>query len=98
MEQSFVGIDVCKKRLEVAVRGGDIAKPAFHVTNTEGGCKSLVDKLTGHSVAKVVLEATGGYERKAWGCLARGWHSGHGVEPPASTSLCSIQREAVEDR
>ena len=70
MEQSYVGIDVCKKRLEVVVRGGDIATPSFHVANTEGGCKSLVDKLTGYSVAMVALEATGGYELKAWERLA----------------------------
>ena len=69
MEQSFVGIDVCKERLEVAVRGSTMAKPAFHVSNTDGGCKSLVAKLVKHEVAKVVLEATGGYERKVRGHL-----------------------------
>jgi len=69
VEQSFVGIDVCKERLEVAVRGSTMAKPAFHVSNTDGGCKSLVAKLLKHEVAKVVLEATGGYERKIRGHL-----------------------------
>ncbi len=69
MEQSFVGIDICKERLEVAVRGSRMAKPAFHVSNTDGGCKSLVAKLVRHEVAKVVLEATGGYERKVRGYL-----------------------------
>jgi len=63
----FVGIDVSKKTLDVALRpGGEI----FQVTNDESGWSVLVERLAGLSPALVVMEATGGYERGVVAALA----------------------------
>jgi transposase len=58
---SFVGIDVSKERLDVAVRpsGG-----CDSFRNDELGIKALVNRLTEIHPALVVLEATGGIERQ----------------------------------
>ncbi len=57
---TYVGIDVCKARLDVALlpRG-----ESFGLTNDEEGIRALTEKLTLASATLVVLEATGGYER-----------------------------------
>jgi transposase len=58
----FVGIDVSKDRLDVAVRNRDLA---FHVSRDESGLATLVarlQKLDG-DVTLIVVEATGGLER-----------------------------------
>jgi transposase len=66
MEQ-FVGIDVSKAVLDVAVApGGD----AFSVPNTADGVQELVKRLKELSPQLVVLEATGGLERRAVAALA----------------------------
>ena len=54
----YVGIDVSKATLDVAIDGGD----AWSTTNDEEGIRSLVERLQQHPVALVVLEATGGLE------------------------------------
>lgn len=57
----YVGIDVCKARLDVALlpRG-----ESFSFTNDEEGMRTLTEKLLEASATLlVVLEATGGYER-----------------------------------
>ena len=60
----YIGIDVSKDRLDVAVRGRDIA---FSVTRDESGLNELCERLTSleGKIALIVLEATGGYERDA---------------------------------
>jgi transposase len=63
----FVGIDVSKKRLDVAVRP---AGTSFQVTNDEEGWAALVAKLQPLAATLVVLEATGGYERSVVAALA----------------------------
>lgn len=55
----FVGIDVSKSTLAVAVRP---AGEVFTVANTAEGHRDLLHRLAGSSVVRVVLEATGGYE------------------------------------
>ncbi len=55
----FVGIDVSKKRLDVAVRpAGDV----WQTTNDAGGITTLVEHLVELAPRLVVLEATGGIE------------------------------------
>lgn len=56
----FVGIDVAKATLAVAVRP---VGSSFAVANTTAGHRELLRRLEGVSVARIVLEATGGYER-----------------------------------
>jgi transposase len=55
----FVGIDVSKARLDVALRPGD---ENLSVSNNQRGVAALVKRLKKLSVSRVVLEASGGYE------------------------------------
>jgi len=57
---SFVGIDVSKATLAVAVRP---AGSSLSFTNDAQGHRDLLQSLKGLSVSRIVLEATGGYER-----------------------------------
>lgn len=63
----FVGIDVAKATLDVALRpSGDRWQPA----NDYRGIDTLVQRLGASSDALVVLEATGGYEQSVAAALA----------------------------
>jgi transposase len=61
MEQSeiYVGIDVSKDKLDIAVHGAD---KRWSFTNDEVGIEQTVKCLKGLSRMIVVLEATGGTE------------------------------------
>jgi len=58
----YVGIDVAKRTLEVALSSGEL----LSVVNDDAGIADLVQDLVKRAPALVVLEATGGYERKVW--------------------------------
>lgn len=65
----YVGIDVCKDRLDVYIY------PIGHklqVSNDPGGLKKLKRVLAVHSVARVVMEATGKFHRAAHRSLHAG--------------------------
>ncbi|MBI5854710.1 MAG: IS110 family transposase [Nitrospirae bacterium] len=64
--QVFVGIDVSKVRLDLALR------PAgrFSAPNDEAGCAQILERLRAVSPTLVVLEATGGLEIPLTGVLA----------------------------
>jgi transposase len=55
----FVGIDISKKRLDVAVTPGD---QSFSCPNTPDGMQKLVRRLNELQPQIILLEATGGYE------------------------------------
>src|SRR3954470_13315312 len=55
----FVGIDVSKAHLDVALRPDGAT---FRVTNDPAGIAGLVERLRPLAPALVVVEATGGYE------------------------------------
>jgi transposase len=60
MEQSFVGIDVAKDRLDVHVRpSGD----TFALARDSDGVAALVERLRAAIPQLIVLEATGGFEQ-----------------------------------
>jgi transposase len=63
---TFVGIDVSKAHLDVALRPGGAT---FRVANDPAGIADLVARLHPLSPALVVLEATGGYEAPALAAL-----------------------------
>ena len=68
-ELTFVGIDVAKARVDVAVRpSGDIWSADYD----EAGVAGLVDQLQALGPAAVVLEATGGLEVPLASALAAG--------------------------
>jgi len=63
----FVGIDVSKAELEVAVRPSG---ERWTACNDGPGISRLVERLKGQALALVVLEATGGFEVAAAAALA----------------------------
>lgn len=63
----FVGIDVAKAELVVAVQPG---AARWSVTNDERGVTALVQRLREGPPTVIVLEATGGYELQAVAALA----------------------------
>jgi transposase len=62
MAAVYVGIDVCKERLDVYLH--PIARH-FAVANDAGGWRRLKRELAGHAVERVVMEATSKYHRAA---------------------------------
>ena len=56
----FVGIDVAKDKLDIAVLG---EKKESQVTNDEKGITSLVKEMQKLGPDLIVVEATGGYQR-----------------------------------
>jgi transposase len=63
----FVGIDVSKLHLDVAVRP---SREAWRVENEEQGIASLVERLRTIQPTLIVMEATGGYEMAVATALA----------------------------
>jgi transposase len=59
MSEVWVGVDVSKGRLDVAIRPGD---EAWSVENSKITIKALTRKLKKLEPERIVLEATGGYE------------------------------------
>ena len=59
MSEVWVGIDVPKEGLDVAVRPGD---EAWSVKNDYAGIKALTLKIKKLSPQRIASEATGGYE------------------------------------
>ena len=62
-KQVFVGIDIAKDRLEVHIRP---LGSGFVVSNDAAGYAHLIARLRPLRVKRIVLEATGGYERAPW--------------------------------
>jgi len=63
----FVGIDVSKDRLDVHVRP---LGQGFSVSNEAAGHAALIARLRPLRSKRIVLEATGGYERALWLALS----------------------------
>ena len=63
----FVGIDVSKDRLDVHLRPLGVG---FSVGNEAAGYAGLIARLRPLRVKRIVLEATGGYERALWLALS----------------------------
>ena len=64
---TFVGIDVSKAALDVAVGDG----PSFRVANDPEGHAALAERLAPLQPRRVVMEATGGLEAAAAAALCR---------------------------
>jgi transposase len=62
MPEVYVGIDVCKDRLDVHLHP---TNHRFAVANDAGGWRCLKRKLAAHRVVRVVMEATSKYHRAA---------------------------------
>ena len=68
---SYVGVDVAKDSLEVALHS---QAKSFSVTNDRAGAVRLIAQLPEPGKCVVVLEATGGYERTAIAELLQAGH------------------------
>lgn len=66
-DEVFIGLDVSKDKIDVAVRP---SKETFEANNNAGGQKWLAERLKGLSPGLIVMEATGGLEIPLAGCLA----------------------------
>jgi transposase len=66
MTECFIGIDVAKAHLDVAIRPEGTS---FQVTNDESGISDLVTQVARVSPHLVVMEATAGYEREVVAAL-----------------------------
>lgn len=62
----FIGIDICKDRLDVADDG---ESSPWSVANDDAGISSLVDRLKALQPALIVMEATGGLETLLYAAL-----------------------------
>ena len=61
--EQWIGIDVCKRWLDVHIRPQSIS---FRVSHNDRGIRELRRQLTvPGAVGRIVLESTGGYERQA---------------------------------
>ena len=65
----YVGIDVSKQRLDVVVRPSG---ERFSESNDDRGVRRVVSRLKALGCARIVLEATGGYEVMAAAALYAG--------------------------
>src|SRR5437879_12234033 len=75
--QIFVGIDVSKAQLDIALR----PEGRFAVSNDEAGCAQIIERLRAMPPTLVVLEATGGLEIPLTGVLAAAGGPGVGGNP-----------------
>lgn len=65
-----VGIDVGKSQLDICIHETDIQ---WSTSNNTGDIKTLVSRLARYKLARIVVEATGGYERDlVAACAERG--------------------------
>jgi transposase len=73
----FIGIDVSKEKLDIAVKRAsseDVrlarrAQEAWTLENTAADCDDLVRRLASMNPYRIALEATGGYEQRAFRAL-----------------------------
>jgi transposase len=73
--QVFAGVDVSKDRLDVCLRWNgpeshEEEEEAFVVAYDDSGIDALLSRLLEGPTVLVVLEATGGFERRVVGALA----------------------------
>jgi transposase len=74
----FVGIDIGKRFVDLAIDGSD---EVTHYKNDDEGIEMILKALAGRSVALVVLEATGGYERQVLASLLGAGYPAVAVNP-----------------
>lgn len=75
MKRIFIGIDVSKEKLDVAVKATEAdsapvptkrAQEAWTAKNTDDGVASIVKRVAAMNPQRIALEATGGYEQRVF--------------------------------
>jgi len=82
--QVFIGLDVSKQHLDVAVRPQN---RHFVTPNDERGIKQLVKRLAALKPQLIVLEASGGYEFLGHRSPGRGPHAGGPGQSPVGAKI-----------
>jgi transposase len=77
-KQSFVGIDISKKRLDVFIYP---EARYLKFTNDAQGHKMLIEALKGYNIKVIVFEASGGYEIGILLALQKNKHNVWRIEP-----------------
>ena len=62
--EAFVGIDAAKDKLDVMIDNADTRRKPFTVSNDPDGIASIRKRLESVKVALIVIEHSGGYERR----------------------------------
>ena len=74
----FVGIDVSKHQLDIAIRPGEVR---FREANDDPGIQALIRRLLPLKPRLILLEATGGYEILAAASLRQAGLAAHIINP-----------------
>jgi transposase len=74
----FVGIDVSKKHLDIAIRPKEVR---FRESNDDSGIQALIQRLSPLAPKLILLEATGGYEILAAASLRQAGLPAHIINP-----------------
>jgi transposase len=77
-ESVFVGIDVSKDQLDIAIRPGEVR---FRESNNDFGIQALIGRLLSLKPRLILLEATGGYEILAAASLRQAGLPAHIINP-----------------
>ena len=88
----YVGIDVAKHTLEVALSSGEV----FTIDNDDTGISRLSRDLVKRAAALVVLEASGGYERKVWLALLEAGIATARVNPRDTHHFAQAHRQLAK--
>ncbi|WP_040260103.1 IS110 family transposase [Pseudomonas massiliensis] len=93
---SCAGIDVSKATLDIGLWPQD---STFQVDNTPEGIAIAIDRLRGLGVGRVLLEATGGYEKRAVSLLARAGFQASCINPRRARQFAlAMGRKAKTDK
>ena len=93
-EETYVGIDVAKAQVDVAIRPAD---DRWRVSHDEAGIRQLVSRLKTLEPVMVLLEASGGLELPLVAALAAEAVPVVVVNPAPGARLRQGHREAGED-
>jgi transposase len=77
-EATFIGIDVSKDQLDIAIRPGEAR---FREANNDSGIQALIVRLLSFEPQLILLEATGGYEILAAAALRQAGLPAHIINP-----------------
>jgi len=96
LSPSFVGVDIAAAHLDIALHPQGIH---FRVPNDEAGLDACMERLRGHSITAVAMEATGGMERLAASRFQAAGHNVHVLNPRRISNWRQVvARQAKTDR
>ena len=91
----YLGLDVARDHLDVALHP---TQDAWRIPNTPAGHTALVRRAQALQPARIVLEASGGYERAVDAALIASQLAGGGGQSAAGARLCLQPQHLGQDR